>query len=624
MRVPVVIQHDAMQCGIAALAIVAAHYGKRYSLTEMERINNHPDYGSGDGGGIHNVSQCFLDVNISVYLCIHPIYTKVIAPMRFTILLTLLALLTAACDRRHPVDDTLDRAETLMVSAPDSALSLLEAVNPAELRGDRRKALHALLLSQAMDKNYIDTDNDSLVNIAVNFYASDYDLRHRMLAYYYLGRVKYNAKDYPATMLAYFKAFDMAKEQNDNYWAGLSAREISQTYSETANSDEEIYYAKIAYEHMRLTGLHSHICSSLNRLTQALFDNGNNSDCLKYSLEMLDSVETYGLKKFEYNAIRIIGKVYIATKRYDEAIQYFEAACCSDKAVYNDSCYLGLSYLFAGHDIKAIKIFDSIKPDTDIPGVWLWHEVALRRNDYKAAHDALTKLNSHFDKRFDDLMHSGFSRLLIEHINTEKRIAQHSYNKALATKWILIIVFFAVIALIVAIAIRHNRKQRKTIEANNAIAEELRQILSIKESQNAQARKAIDILLSSRYETIDHLCRLYYQQKDNASLKARISDEVTATIKSLTDRKGKLPELEKNADKFHDGLMSLFRLEMPGLKEPDYLLVMFSILGFSITAITMLLNEDKIETIYNRKARLKSKIKKLNPPHAADFINVLS
>lgn len=38
MKIPVVIQHDAMQCGIAALTIVARHYGKRYTLTEMERI----------------------------------------------------------------------------------------------------------------------------------------------------------------------------------------------------------------------------------------------------------------------------------------------------------------------------------------------------------------------------------------------------------------------------------------------------------------------------------------------------------------------------------------------------------------------------------------------------------
>ena len=539
-------------------------------------------------------------------------------------LLLLLLSLAASCAGDRRTDAALARAEAAMQSAPDSALAILDSIDPAAISGQRRRALHALLLSQALDKNYIDTDNDSLINIAVDYYANDGDINRRMLAYYYLGRVKYNAKDYPSTMLAYFKAFDIAKEQNNHFWAGLSAREISQTYSETANSDEEIYYAKIAFEHMRLTGQHSHICSSLNRLTQALFDNEANSECLRFSFELLDSVKAHGVAKFEYNAVRMIGKVYLATERYNEAIQYLEDACCSDKATYNDSCYLGLSYLFAGHDSKAMEIFDSIRPDVDIPGIWFWHEVALRHNNYKSAHDALAKLNSHFDKRFNDLMHSGFSRLLIEHINTEKNLAQHSYNKAMVTKWILIISFVVVISLIVTITIRHNRKQRKTIEANNAMAEELRQILSLKESQNAQARKSIEELLSTQYEAIDHLCELCYQQRDNSTLRNRISDEVTATIKSLTSRGGKLDELEANADKYYNRLISHLRSEMPELKKPDYLLVLFSTLGFSITAITILLNEDKIDAVYNRKARLKAKIKKLNPPHAADFINVLS
>lgn len=33
---PTVIQHDAMQCGVTALAIVARHYGKKFSITELE------------------------------------------------------------------------------------------------------------------------------------------------------------------------------------------------------------------------------------------------------------------------------------------------------------------------------------------------------------------------------------------------------------------------------------------------------------------------------------------------------------------------------------------------------------------------------------------------------------
>lgn len=38
MKRPVIIQHDAMQCGIACLAIVARYYGKSYALTDIEKI----------------------------------------------------------------------------------------------------------------------------------------------------------------------------------------------------------------------------------------------------------------------------------------------------------------------------------------------------------------------------------------------------------------------------------------------------------------------------------------------------------------------------------------------------------------------------------------------------------
>ena len=130
--------------------------------------------------------------------------------------------------------------------------------------------------------------------------------------------------------------------------------------------------------------------------------------------------------------------------------------------------------------------------------------------------------------------------------------------------------------------------------------------------------------MSSRYETIDRLCGLCYEQKDNSALKARISDEVVSTINSMTSPDGKLPELERNADRFHGGLMSRFRSEMPGLKENDYLLMLFSTLGFSMAAITLLLKEDKIEAVYNRKSRLKSRIKRRNPPHVDDFLKAIT
>ena len=85
------------------------------------------------------------------------------------ILLNIALLLTTSCISDHRQVELLDRAEPLIETAPDTALALLDSIDSRRLyRGD--KARYALLRSQALDKNYIDVTNDSLINIAVNYY----------------------------------------------------------------------------------------------------------------------------------------------------------------------------------------------------------------------------------------------------------------------------------------------------------------------------------------------------------------------------------------------------------------------------------------------------------------------
>lgn len=548
--------------------------------------------------------------------------------MKFSLtIFTFLMLLTAGCTRR-PVDDTFDRAETLMMSAPDSALSLLETVDPTELRGDRRKALHALLLSQAMDKNYIDTDNDSLINIAVNFYATDDDLRHRMLSYYYLGRVKNNAGDNREVLLSYMKALELATEAGDNYWIGLISRRISNTFNKSYNCAEQLYYAEKAFEHMRLTGQHSHTCATMIIFIEALYNKGEFDKGIEYAYSLLDSVHINHVSRHEKAANALVGKGHLLKYEDRKAIPFLEKACIANSdATYIDSAYLGVAYTSVGKTDLARSILNRLNrfdADSCLEYSWLRYEILKRIGTAQEALDALVLTDSLVNKKFSALLADNQSRLISELYNAERREA---IDKADANRTRMIIILLAscaVLSIAVTIGLRLYRKQRREIENNVAIAEELRQILSLKENQNAKTKKAIEDIMSSRYETIDHLCSLCYEKKDDSSLKMRISEEVVSTIDSLTNQKGKLPELERNADKFHNGLMSHFRSEMPGLRKADYLLMLFSTLGFSTPAIALLLKEDKIEAVYNRRSRLKIKIKRINPPHATEFLNALS
>ena len=83
-----------------------------------------------------------------------------------TIAITL--ALTACTD--SPVDARLDLADSLMESRPDSALTILDSISAADLRGDAQKARHALLLSMALDKNYIDTTTFDVLQPAIDYY----------------------------------------------------------------------------------------------------------------------------------------------------------------------------------------------------------------------------------------------------------------------------------------------------------------------------------------------------------------------------------------------------------------------------------------------------------------------
>lgn len=78
-------------------------------------------------------------------------------------------LFLAACGTAYRPD--LNKAEALMINHPDSSLNILEKIRIERVRGRKNKAKYALLYSQALDKNYIDVESDSIIRVARDYYA---------------------------------------------------------------------------------------------------------------------------------------------------------------------------------------------------------------------------------------------------------------------------------------------------------------------------------------------------------------------------------------------------------------------------------------------------------------------
>lgn len=74
------------------------------------------------------------------------------------------------CDHKTKAWDTMDKAEVLMDSMPDSALTVLSSIDKNALGDDEEKARYALLMSMALDKNYIDTTSFDVLQPAIDYY----------------------------------------------------------------------------------------------------------------------------------------------------------------------------------------------------------------------------------------------------------------------------------------------------------------------------------------------------------------------------------------------------------------------------------------------------------------------
>ena len=165
------------------------------------------------------------------------------------LLIFLLALPFTGCQKHYPVADKLSQAEIYMNEEPEAALRVLESIGQPDLHTKEHRARYALLYSQALDKNYIDKTNDSLINIAVDYYKDRDDVRAKFLSYYYLGRIYTNANNLTQATLAYMETEQLVDELDDDYAAGLLYEQIGLIYRSYYDFPKSLQAYQQAIEH---------------------------------------------------------------------------------------------------------------------------------------------------------------------------------------------------------------------------------------------------------------------------------------------------------------------------------------------------------------------------------------
>lgn len=168
----------------------------------------------------------------------------------------LVVAIVTGCGGAHRYDQRLIAADSLMLSAPDSALALLTPICGDSLPTDGDRAYHALLLTQARYKCYekITATDDSAITLAMDYYRTHDGEREKLTqAYLYKGAVMEELAHVDSAML-YYKTAEANMEPDDYFDLAYVNLRMGALYRDHFSIDgKDIEKYEIAYHYLEKT-----------------------------------------------------------------------------------------------------------------------------------------------------------------------------------------------------------------------------------------------------------------------------------------------------------------------------------------------------------------------------------
>lgn len=280
-----------------------------------------------------------------------------------SVLSCLLVLLWACTPSVDKADVLLVHAGECMEMHPDSALYFLQQIpHPDRLHG-RQQADYAFLLTQARDKNYLDSlQSDSLIKIAINYYEKHNDKVKAGKASFYYGNVlSYQDKSTEA-MNAYLNAQILLEGTQEHKLQGLLEENIGMLNYNQRMYDASIRNFKKTVDYYKLAGDTLGVVYGYRNLARGYMMKASNDTARWYVDEGLKLLPDT-THRVRSSLFQILGIMAEKEKDYEAAIGFFWKALSSDSNTLSQYHYyisLGKAYLSMGNLDEAERCFKKV------------------------------------------------------------------------------------------------------------------------------------------------------------------------------------------------------------------------------------------------------------------------
>ena len=543
------------------------------------------------------------------------------------ILVLFATVIISSCENAK-INEQMDNAERLMNEKPDSALIILKSLDKNKGLNDSQNARYALLYSQALDKNYIDETNDSLINIVVEYYSENGTAKEKFLSLYYQGRIYYNAYDYAKSIVAYTKAEQLIVEFEDDFIKGLLYNQLAYVYEQYNDYHKALDAYKSAYSYFDKAQKNKHKNYSKYCMGAMLRSSSDKyKDAENTLIETLQSAIEEGDSVLRSSCMSELIVHYVESGQFEKATSLYEKykSDNSFNALYS-KFYSSISLLLAhNNNDEESEIFQRIasqKARTKGDSILILTNAAKiceLRGEFQQAYSLLSNAKSIEVKNIRKQLEHPILTIQKEYL--EKELEFNKYKQTVQfQKSVLIIVLIFLLAITIVIYLRYLIKTREHMISEYAdVISELRQT---QQENKTIVSELLQNLFKDQFKFLNSIGETIFNQANDSKGQKIVYNEMKLIVGRFKGKKT-IQELEVLVNTYCDNVMEILRAEVPQLHDEDYRQLCYHYAGFSGKLISLLLEKSQ-SNVYLRKSRLKEKIIQINPKNIDVIIRYLS
>ena len=459
------------------------------------------------------------------YLCV----ANKLLNMKQLLFILVLATTLVACNRHSEHWATITEMETIIEERPDSVLNVLQAIDTDELVGDDERAKHALLLSMALDKNFVDKTDFEVLQPAIDYYKNNGTPTEQMLTLFYQGQIHRINSQYAQALACFGEAIKIDENSKDIQTKARIYNAQGDVYRVLTKWDETIKSKLCAAEYFsKLNNTDSYV-SSLLDVFYTYTQNGDSNSAGRYHNKCNDYLKDISSKTrnkyycYYLNYLIATNKLNVIENTIQEYLSEVPA---------NNLDYLSLAYAYMalGDINKVAEALSKNELPADKENILRQYAIVAALNAHMQEGRDMLKSSKEFFIERDSLIYSLYENdIQYMHQKNSAKLQQEREELKKHTKTIIItsVILVLLIALyLLRKRLQNSRTKNIVLESEKTLYENMyKEVLSERDSlndmlTNSSIREETMTIIRKRLEVLNAIVVSHLSDRESDNKRA--------------------------------------------------------------------------------------------------------